>query len=199
MNRRKFIGVSAATFASVALPSMAFAGNGIGQQLQDGSCIDWESLTTEEIHHIVDLGRNELTTRDLIAAENLVLVDCDDVQLYITGEYKMWGGEKNNKYLKLYGVFVNNSSDKIGVNVSQSYVNGWEAFCTGIAAIDGGKKARVELDVNLEDAGIESFEEIQDLELMFYTFNGDTYYTITDLLPVVVRFDVPEVNMIEKN
>lgn len=199
MNRREFIGIGAAAVASIALPSVAFAGNGNRQQLQDGSCIDWESLTTEEIHRIVDLGRNELATRDLVAAENLVLVDVDNVQLYLTGKYEMWGGDHGSKYMKLHGVFVNNSEYNIGISIDDSYVNGWDAHASGFSSIEPGKKARVTIDVCVEEADVFCFEDVQDWEVSFHTFDGDSYQTMTNLDPIVVRFDVPEIEFTEIN
>lgn len=197
MNRREFIGIGAAM--GMLFPTAAFAGNGNRQQLQDGSCIDWKSLTTEEIHSIVDLGRNELAARDLIAAENLVLVDVDNVQFYLTGKYEMWGGEHDAKYLKLHGVFINNSEYNIGIAIDDSYVNGWDAYANGFGSVESGKKSRVTIDICIEDADCFAFEDVQDWEVYFRTYDADSYKTLTHLEPVVVRFDVPEIELTEEN
>lgn len=201
ISRKEAISIGASAAMGMLFPTAAFAGNGNGvqKQLQDSSCIDWKSLTTEEIHRIVDLGRNELATRDLIAAENLVLVDVDNVQLYLTGKYEMWGGNHGSKYMKLHGVFVNNSEYKIGINIDDSYINGWDAHASGFSSIEPGKKARVTIDVCVEEADVSCFEEVQDWEVSFHTFDGDSYRTMTKLDPIVVRFDVPEIEFIEEN
>ena len=114
-----------------------------------------------------------------------MLVDVDGVRLYLTGVYDVWG---EGKYIDFAAVMVNGDEGSRGVGIDEAYINGWEVYSSSIGSIDGGKKQKGDLEFKLEDADISSFEEIEEIEIHFYVYNGDTYETLVRLDPVTLHF-----------
>ena len=68
----------------------------------------YAAMSTEQLHTAASAIRNELLKRDLVAAENVVLVDQDGVQVYMTGNNEIdWIGA-----FAIEVVVVNNSTKK---------------------------------------------------------------------------------------
>ena len=74
-------------------------------------------------------------------------------------------------------IVENNSAEPIFLNVHSSSINGWEVFGAGISDIGAGKKKKGDLMFTLDDAGISSPSEIEELELTLSVANADTWST----------------------
>ena len=150
--------------------------------------IDFASMDDSALHAMIDGARNELTKRELIAAENTVLFEQDGVTVYLTGNYDVWGYDEDN-YLDLEAVLVNESDKMLYVTVRYAYINGWEVSGGAFSDTDAGKKAKDTLQFYLTDAGVATYEEIEDIEMTFAIVDSATYETITVLEPITVHFN----------
>ena len=171
---RKLLATLAFATAIAATPAVALAPQ-----------IDYAALTDDELHELIDSARIELTTRELVASEDVVLVDVDGVQLYLTCVYDVHG---EGRYVDFAAVMVNGGEGNRGVAIDEAYINGWEVYGSSLGSIDAGKKQKGDLTFKLEDADISSFEEIEEIEIHFYVYNGDTYETLVRLDPVTLHF-----------
>ena len=148
----------------------------------------YESLSTDALHTIVNRARNELSMRELLPSDrNVVLVDTSDVLVYLTRQYGYTSYTDGSKTIDLEAVMVNNSKVPVFFSAENCSINGWEANCTTIQDVNPGKKRKGTISVALSDAGISSFEEIEDLEWDFSLYNSDTYEKITEIRGVVFQ------------
>jgi len=136
---------------------------------------DFSALTDEELHEMIDGARNELKTRELVAGEKTVLLDAEGVQIYLTGNYRVYG--EDNVYCELEAVLVNNSDRDVGVSSDGASVNGWEVYSSGFGSASPGKKMKGTIDLKISDAEISTYEEIEDIDLTLHLFDGSTYTT----------------------
>lgn len=148
--------------------------------------MDFASMTDEELHALVDGARNELANRELAATADTVLIDQDDVKVYLTGEHKV---SSNGSYLYMEAVVVNDSDKQISILIDSSSINGWDVFSTGISETNPGKKQKGEFDFSLEDAGISSYEEIEEIEMELYLFDSINYDRISDNISITLQFN----------
>lgn len=151
---------------------------------------DYSSMTDEQLHAVVDAARNELAKRELVAAENLVLIDQDGVQMYMTGKYKVWGND--NVYLTLEVVVVNDSARIVSVSFDNASVNGWETFSTGVGETSPGKKQKGTLEFRISDADIKTYEEVQDIELNMYLYDMAEWETISKVDTYTLHLNAAE-------
>lgn len=139
--------------------------------------LDYSSMTDAQLHDIVDAARNELAKRELTTAGNTVLLDQDGVQVYLTGDYTITG---SSKYLVLDVVVINDSDKNISVSIdSDCSINGWAVSTMGCGETPAGKKKRAELSFKLSDAGISTYEEIEDIEMTLYLYDMDKWETVS--------------------
>jgi len=153
--------------AMLVAASMALSAPCLGADLNYGSYSD------SELQYIVDSARTELYQRQQRAENgNLVLCDVDGVQVAITGEGKVgYGG-----YLRFEVAISNNSGKTITIGTDKGYINGWESYCSLDAyQLEPKKKVKDELVFELEDAGISTIEEVEDLSFKFHVTDSQTY------------------------
>lgn len=150
--------------------------------------IDYASLTDDQLHEIINLARNELAKRELIAQEKTVLFEQDGVQLYLTGKYRV---SSKADYMYLEAVVVNDSDLSVGVALDsyKASVNGWDVWGDGISGTKPGKKQKGEITIKIADAEISTYEELEEIEFVFKLFNGETYKTISLTDPITVHFN----------
>ena len=146
---------------------------------------DYSTMDDATLHEIIDSVRNELTKREMTLAENTVLFETEGVTLYLTGDYEVWGSD--NYYLDLTAVVVNDSDKTIYVAVDSAYINGWEAYGSGITDTAAGKKQKGTLEFLLSDADISTYEEVEDIEINFRLVDTESYDTIAELEPVTIH------------
>lgn len=151
----------------------------------------YESLSTDALHTIVNRARNELFMRELLPSNrDIVLVDTSDVLVYLTGQYGYTSYTNGWLGIEFEAVTVNNSKLSVSLTAENCSVNGWEVYCTTMQGVNPGKKRKGTITVMISDAGISTFDEIEDLEWDFCIRNSDTYDRIADVYGVVFQNQV---------
>lgn len=149
--------------------------------------IDYAVMSDEDLHAVVNSARNELTRRELIAAEKLVLLDRDGVQAYLTGEYRIYGSDEI--FMEIEAVVINDSEASVSLMSDGCCINGWDVWCMGIGDTTAGKKKKGNITVKLTDAEISTYEEIEEIEFSLYLSNSETYQRINESETLVVHFN----------
>lgn len=178
MKNKKFL---CAFFALVmlfaaALPLEAFA---------DGP--DVSGMTTEELHALINAARNELTARELSAGGETVLFDQGGVKVYLTGNYSIESYDWAT-YIYFEAVVINDTDATIDVYFISSTVNGWDVNSVGIGEITAGHKKKGTFELTISDAEINSYEEIEDAEFVFYVMDNDTWDRLFETDSITVHF-----------
>lgn len=146
---------------------------------------DYASMDDAALHEMINGARNELAKREMKVAEKSVLFEEEGITLYLTGNYDVWGSD--NWYLDLEAVVINDSDATVFVSVDSAYVNGWEVYGSGITDTEGGKKQKGMLEFCISEADISTYEEVEDIEIVFSLFDSDTYETIAELEPITIH------------
>ena len=160
-----------------------------------GSCLaeglNYASMTDAQLHDIVDAARNELTKRELVAAEKTVLFAQDGVTVYMTGDYTIRESSiSDDIWLKINIVVVNDSGRDVGIDTVNPSVNGWDVSASILSTTTKGKKSKQELTLNVKDAEVKSLDEIEELEIAFRMFDGETYKTFAEMPAITLHFNV---------
>lgn len=135
---------------------------------------DYSTWETEQLREAQKAIRNELLSRELVAAKDTVLIDQDGVKLYLTGEHDYMG-----TLLRLNCVAINNSDKKVSINVVDGCVNGWDVSSVGIAEISPGKKKKGSLMFNMNDTDVSQYEEVEELEFVLQIYDMDAWKAIS--------------------
>ncbi|MDD6966250.1 MAG: hypothetical protein PUK18_01920 [Firmicutes bacterium] len=151
---------------------------------------DFSAMSTEELQTLIDQARAELLNRELAMAEKTVIVEADGITVTLTGEVDLEAAYDDTMTLKL-NVIVTNTSDKdMAACLDSVYVNGWEGWGFSSFELAAGKKAKdtievYEVDV---DAELTALEELETIEFHFYTYDPNSYETVTDDIVTTVHF-----------
>ena len=149
--------------------------------------LDYASMTDAQLHDIVDAARNELTKRELVA----VLSEQDGVTVYMTGDYTIRESSiSDDIWLKINIVVVNDSGRDVGIDTVNPSVNGWDVSASILSTTTKGKKSKQELTLNVKDAEVKSLDEIEELEIAFRMFDGETYKTFAEVPAITLHFNV---------
>lgn len=151
---------------------------------------DLSKFSDDDLRAALSAIRNELTRRSLVTDEKTVIFDQDGIQIYLTGEHEVWGSD--TKYITFTAVVINDSESKIGVSLDDVSINGWNVYGSGIYDTDAGKKQKSNIEFNLTDAEISSFEEIEDIEFVVSVYDSDSYDTIATSDVVTLNFNGAE-------
>ena len=145
------------------------------------------AMTDEDLYNLLNAARNELASRLAHVAEKTFIIDNDEITIYCTG-----GGSVNfmDEFL-LEVVFINNSTDKeIGVGFKHIVINGWEVDSfEQLTPIKPGRKTKETIALSYKGADLSSYQEIEEIGLTLYTFDGGNYHTITEYDEVLLNFD----------
>lgn len=151
---------------------------------------DLSKFSDDDLRAALSAIRNELTRRSLVTDEKTVIFDQDGIQVYLTGEYEVWGSD--TKYITFNAVVINDSESKIGVSLDDVSINGWNVYGSGIYDTAASKKQKSSIEFNLTDAEISSFEEIEDIEFVVSVYDSDSYDTIATSDVVTLNFNGAE-------
>ena len=149
---------------------------------------DLSDMTDEELHALIDAARNELTSREMKAAENTVLFEQEGVQVYMTGNNRT-ENYGDSAYLYVEVIIINDSDKDIALVDKSVCVNGWEVMFFGVGGVSAGKKKKDEIELVISDASISSLEEVEDVEFVFQLVDENAYNIICTADPVTVHFD----------
>lgn len=151
---------------------------------------DFSAMSTEELQTLIDQARAELLNRELATAEKTVIVEADGITVTLTGEVDLETNYDDTKTLKL-NVTVTNTSDKdMAVSLDSIYINGWEGWGFSSFELAAGKKTKdtieiYEVDV---DAELTALDQLETIEFHFYTYDPNSYETMTDGIVSTVYF-----------
>jgi len=148
---------------------------------------DFSAMDDATLHAMINGARNELTKREMVAAENIVLFEQDGVSVYLTGKHEVWGSD--SYYLDLEAVLVNDSAASVYLYIDTAYVNGWEVYAGGITDTAAGKKQKANIDFSISEAGITTYEEIEEIEVNIWLCDSESYEAIAVLEPITVHFN----------
>ena len=140
---------------------------------------DFASMSDDQLQAVIDGARNELTKRVLVAAENTVLFEQEGVTVYLTGDYEVTEYDPETVYLKMDTVIVNDSDRTVWILTDSLCINGWEVYAYGLPDTNAGKKQKCVLEFMISDAGISSYEEIEDMEAVFCLVDNESYETFS--------------------
>lgn len=164
-----------------------------------GTCLaeapDYTAMSDAELHAIIDAARNELAKRERTMAADTVLIEQNDVTVYLTGKYRLWDGDDFMSgdpfcYLDLEVVVVNDSDRNVSVTIDTASVNGWVVYGSGISETTPGKKQKGELEFKISDGEAFSYEEVEEIEINFYLYDMDQWERIADVDPVIIQFPI---------
>lgn len=140
---------------------------------------DYSSMTDAELKSQFEAIRNELVVRGLKVEGKTVILDKAGVQIYINGSPKVdktWMG----LYLYIPIVIVNNSNYNITVTMDDASVNGWSvgSFNASIDSneVASGKKAKANIQFELEDTDVETTKDFEDAEFTLMIYNKDDWF-----------------------
>lgn len=150
---------------------------------------DYSSMTEEELKAEFNAIRNELTAKGLVAEKKTVLLEQDDIQIYINGEITIdkpysWS---TSSYLYLPIVVINNSTHNISVRLEDVSLNGWSVNSdTSDCSTPAGKKSKAMFSFSIEDAEIETLSDFTDAEFSIVVYDTETYRNLLKSKPVTV-------------
>lgn len=151
--------------------------------------IDVSTMTDEELHAIINAARNELTKRELVAAGDLVVVDQDDVQIYMTGNNEMKAFDDGGVWLYIEFVVVNNTDTTVNPFVGKSIVNGWDVHGDGMGKTSAGSRQKVTMRMRVSDGEVSSMEDIEEIVVSFELYDSDNSEMISKTEPVTIHFN----------
>lgn len=147
---------------------------------------DFSTMPTEEIQAIIAAARAELLSRQIAEDGNIVLIDQDGIKLYLTGEHNIQASGANTVDLFFEAVVINDSDAPIQLSYKQATVNGWNTGFFSMNNIPAGTKTKATIGYRISDAGISTFEEVEEIATVFYISNASTWQEIfsTDLITI---------------
>lgn len=150
---------------------------------------DYTQMSVEELSAEYGKIRNELYKRGLVADEGETnIFDKDGVTVYLTGKYELHEFS-NEMYIDMEAVVINNRETSIYFDPSAS-INGWDVNRYRGITVSAGHKCRDILEYNLSDAGISSYEEIEEIEFRLHIVD-DSFKEIGKYDPVTIYFNKP--------
>ena len=130
--------------------------------------------------------RNELTKRELIANGNTLLFDDQNVQIFMTGNGSPWE-VSGKKYYDVEMIVINNTEYDINIDFDKLSINGWDAPSGLIVQISSGKKKKDTISLSLTAASLQNYKEIEDVEAVInIRIKGDVIFSSA---PITIHFD----------
>ncbi|MGJ4851823.1 hypothetical protein ACH6CV_16415 [Bacillota bacterium Meth-B3] len=155
-----------------------------GFALAEGA--DFASMKDDELHALINGARNELTKREMVAAEKTVLLERDGITVYLTGEHKTWG---DGGVLGLEAVVVNDSENTVNVMMNSASVNGWNVLTGGIFSVESKKKKKNTFEIRIHEAELSSYEAIEDMEFVLRVSDSNSYDKIFETDKISLHFN----------
>ena len=140
---------------------------------------DYSSMTDEQLKAEYDAIRNELVLRGFKAENKTVIVEQNDVQIYINGDITLAKRYAWDTTYSLFVpvVFVNNTNKTLSMIVEESSVNGWttEGDVYDVGTVPAGKKAKGNFIFALEDTDVETLSDFTDVEFTLRVYDDNTW------------------------
>ena len=145
-----------------------------GKKVKERKAFDFSEMTDEELRSIIDQATNELNDRSKndggykTSDEGWIVLDEGDIKITVAGnfEIKEWFG---TPYLDVKAIIENGSQSEIQVCIDNASINGWQISDDGIwdEPVKPGLKNRASYGLNLNDAGVNSIHEIDEIKFLF--------------------------------
>lgn len=171
---KKIIALALSLLLLIAIPCEAFA-----------ELPDFAAMSDEELKEIVDAARNELAIRGLNLKEDTLLFEQDGVQVFLTGEH-IFNDYGENKSLEIEVIMINDSEYTLSLSGDYASMNGWSVYFYGFGGVAPGKKKKATIEFDADMAEVETFEEIEDVEVTFRLFDEVGYETVATIDPVTI-------------
>ena len=143
---------------------------------------DYSTYSDDDLYAIIDGARTELLNRKIGQEGNPVLLEADNLTVTLSGDPVVQEAYSGGYNMILNVVAVNSGNEDISFIVDEMYINGWKVSALEGGEIGAGKKAKIEMTFYEVDtkAEIISIEMLEDIEFRFYTYDPNTYSTLTD-------------------
>ena len=152
---------------------------------------DYSAMSDDELYDELNLIRAEMTKRQSANDEDTVLVDADGITVTLKkGEPELKEFYDGEKYLVFNVTIVNSSTEATAVRTDDCYLNGWKVSSDCSTSLEPGAKVKEELSIyNVnEDAEVESIEDLEDLKIVFLTYDANSYDTKTSDITTTLTF-----------
>lgn len=154
--------------------------------------IDLTTLSDAELQSLIDAARRELASRSggstasEICSNGSVLFEDENIRITMSGDLEL------SEYDELIlPIVIENLTDRnLIISLEHSSCNGWE-ISSPVASVSASKKARDTFEFYdiVEDAGLTSVEDVQEIEGSIRYFDEDDYdFTVENESTVVWRF-----------
>ncbi len=168
-------------FLALMLAATLLCGAGVAEGAS------YADMSDEELHGIIDAARNELARRERALTKDMALFEAEGFTLYLTGKNALDDQVLDSQYLHIGALAVNDGEKDIGVAVNSAVVNGWEVYCSGLSVTSEGKKREEDLLFDVASTGIQSLDEVEDIQLSLSLYDAESYMLICDLEPLSLQ------------
>ena len=149
--------------------------------------MDFSSMTDEELHDVIDAARIELTKRECILEEDVVLFSQDGVTLYLTGENSI---SSDGKFVYIGGVLLNENEFTVSIMNNSSQINGWMSFMNSFfGAVAPGARSAGELQFKIEGTDVATIDDLNELTVVIDIFDKDSVKTLSSTDRITVHFN----------
>ena len=145
-----------------------------GRKVTERKEFDFSEMTDEELQSLIDQATKELNDRSKndggykTSDEGWSVFDEDGIKITIAGNFgiKEWFG---TPYLGVQTIIENGSQSEIQVCIDNASINGWQISDDGIwdDPVKPGLKNKATYGLNLNDAGVNSIQEIGEIKFSF--------------------------------
>lgn len=142
---------------------------------------DYSSFSDEELNTQLNAIRNELIARGYSTENKRLLLDQSGVQIYYDEDASTelrvdrHLGDTKNFYIPI--IIINNTDKIIMTTLEHTSVNGWSAYGTvSSAEVPIGKKSKSKLYFRVDELGINSIDEIEDVEFSIRVYDSIRWY-----------------------
>lgn len=145
---------------------------------------DVKSMTDQQLRDLISACSAELQARATTPEGWILLFEYEGSAVYQIGEAKV---SSSKKYLNVPVAVVNNTDQSITFSPSYTTCNGWEINTFGCDA-SGNAKKKTELIFSLEDAEVQSLDEITSLKFLWIVYDGNFHTLFKEETPTEHRF-----------
>ena len=154
------------------------------------ACADYASMSDDELQTALNLIRAEIVKRAEAKEGKQILAEADGITVTLKGE-PMWKKSYNDThYIELQVTVVNSSDEAVGIRENDTYVNGWKVDCDFSTNLEPGTKTKETIKMYKvdEDTDLECLDDLEDIKIIFLTFEGKTFHTKTKNIAATITY-----------
>lgn len=151
---------------------------------------DYSSMSDDELNTELNLIRSELVRRSEAKEGKIILAEADGVTVTLKGEPEWKENYKGEASIVLNVTVVNKAEESRGIRQDDCYLNGWKISCGFGTTLDAGMKTKdtITLYKVSEDADLESLEDLEDIKIVFLTYKGEGFKTLTKNIEATLTY-----------